>query len=168
MTEEPHVFRVGKLGVQEEVGEFVGRLCAKAVGFTLLVIVAGVVMFFRDGLAIRATVLVVGGVLSLAGLIGFNRTVIQQAATGEAKCGWAPMFKVFGGFLPYLFSCYLFFFEGAWQIIRLFKSFSWLRLVAALVFLVAGHALVTACYRVSEFARGLSEGRIVIQEEEEE
>ncbi len=75
------------------------------------------------------------------------------------------MFMAFGGFLPYVLGCYLFFFEGIWQIVGLFKSFSFLRLVAALVFLVAGYSLVSGCHRVSAFARGLSEGRIVIREE---
>lgn len=82
MAEEPMIVRVGKLGAKEEVGEFVGQLSAKALVLTLLVIIVGIVMFFRAGLALRATILVAGGILSITGLIGFNRTVIQRAATG--------------------------------------------------------------------------------------
>lgn len=165
MTKEPVILRVHDFGVKEEVGNIVVRLTGKGIIFTILVTLTAIAMFIRGGLALRATILLTGSLLSIAGLIGFNRNVIQQAA-GELERSWGATFAGLGGFVPYLFSCYLTFYEGIWQIIHLFKEFSLLRLAAAIFFLIAGYSLVKACHRISELGMGLAEGRIVIQQDE--
>lgn len=163
--EKPCVFPVGPLGVREEVGEFIGRNSVKALGLMLVLVLASIIIIFRSGFSPRSILCLIGPVLSIIGLIGFNRIVIDRAVDGVSRRGWVPWLSSLGGFLPYLFACYLFFYEGLWQLAMQFRAFSIAGLVGALFCVFAGYVLVSTCYRVSEFAAALTEGRILIKRE---
>lgn len=159
------IIKVGPLGVRENVGEFIGRIGAKALGFMLILLVGSVVIIIRNGISIRSSLFFVGPILSAAGLIAFNRFVIEFAATGVSKRGWIPWLNTMGAWLPYIYGCYLFFYEGLWQIFVLFRSFSIIHLFLAMFCMAVGFILVNAIHRVTEFMAGLRDGRILIRTE---
>lgn len=165
---EVEIINVGPLGVREEVGEITGQFGAKALGFMLVLLVGSFVIIIRHGVSFRSIFFLVGPIVSATGLIVFNRFVIEFAATGVLKRGLIPWLKTTAAWLPYVYGCYLFFYEGLWQIVELFRSFTITRLLAALLCMVAGYVLVNAIHRITEFAAGLRDGRILIRTEDGE
>lgn len=162
---EVKIINVGPLGAREEVGEIIGQIGAKALGFMLVLTVGSFFIIIRHGVSVRSILFLVGPIVSAAGLIAFNRFVIEFAATGVSKRGWIPWLNTMGAWLPYVYGCYLFFYEGLWQIVVLFRSFTITRILVALLCMVAGYVLVNAIHRVTEFAAGLRDGRILIRTE---
>ena len=59
----------------------------------------------------------------------------------------------FGGFIPYLFGCYLVFYEGLWRLGALLDGFSSVVVVVALLYIVTGYTVVLAIYRVNMLGR---------------
>lgn len=165
---EVEIINVGPIGVREVVGNLVGQIGAKALGLMFVLLAGSVVIIIRHGVSIRSLLFLVGPIMSTAGLITFNRFVIDFAVTGVSKRGWIPWVKTMGAWFPYVYGCYLCFYEGLWQIVVLFRSFTLTRLLAALFCTVAGYVLVNAIHRVTEFASGLRDGRILIRMEKEE
>jgi len=90
--------------------------------------------------------------------------MILKAYAGErGPTGIGPMLLAAGGSIPYVFGCYLVFYEGLWGFVRLINSFTFSSLLASAFYLVTGYAIVVAIYRVSEFGRAFDEGRIVVE-----
>ena len=83
---------------------------------------------------------------------------------GKKRRGLVPMLVAFGGYLPYLFGCYLVFYEGLWRLRTLVSEFSVVTVLLSFLFVVGGYMVVNGTYLASEFGRKVDNGLIVIQD----
>jgi hypothetical protein len=53
--------------------------------------------------------------------------------------------------------------EGFWRLIKVFNGFSLSQLIVSVLFVIGGFAVVNAMYKLSELAKAIREGRVVIE-----
>jgi len=155
----PFVIHFGR-----ELDLYFADLSIKGYVASILVAILGVILIFQDGISTRTTLLLSGALISPFALFGYISLMILKAYAGErGPTGIGPMLLAAGGSIPYVFGCYLVFYEGLWGFVRLINSFTFSSLLASAFYLVTGYAIVVAIYRVSEFGRAFDEGRIVVE-----
>ncbi len=147
----------------EELSRVLARLTTKGFVASLGVAAVAAVVLVKDGVSVRAFLLIGAALLSILALFGYVVLIMRKADTGVAKPGLIPMFVALGGFVPYGFGCYLVLYEGLGGLWRLFDGFVFGAALAALFYLLAGYLILMAIYRASEFGRALDEGRISIE-----
>jgi len=145
-----------------ETSSYLARLVTKPILVFLIVFAATVVQVFRHGISIRYLILLSGSLAAGILLLAFGLLVIT--GRGRKRRSILAMLIAFGGFVPYIFGCYLCFYEGLWRLKGLFDSFSVSLLVVSLLFVIAGYIIVKGTYLVSEFARKIDEEQIVIKD----
>jgi len=148
---------------REQIVDLISRLTAKALLSLGILFVATVVQLLRAGYRPRYLLLLAGSVLSAFALLAFAMLVAHDA--GKKKRGLVPMLIGFGGFVPYVFGCYLVFYEGLWRLRALSGGFSLSLLLVSAFFVVLGYAVVSGIHQVSELARRVDEGSIIIDPE---
>lgn len=146
----------------EEISEFMAKLTGVPCFGMLVLAVAVIVRLIQKGPNIRYWLILGGGLLSILILLGFQMLVLWEK--GEKKRGLFPMFLAFSVFVPYLYGCYLCFYEGLWRLVRTFSTFSLWSLVLSLLFMVLGFQVVSATYKVTEFGRKVDAGIIRIED----
>ena len=149
-----------------EVAAFVARATTKAVMACVVLFLAGAVQALRHGSISAYFVIIAGSVLAVVALLAYPMQILSDA--GKKRRGLAPMLVAFGGFIPYLFGCYLVFYEGFWRLRHLRDDFSIATIVLAAVFIVLGYSIVLAIYRLSELGRQVDDGKIVIKQGEDD
>lgn len=145
-----------------EISDFLGRIITKPGVVLVVLFLATLLQIIRHGGSTRYWVLLVGSVLAGVFLLAFGLLIAIDA--GRKRRGIAPMLAALGGFVPYLFGCYLVFYEGLWRLRTLVAQFSILTIILSLLFVVGGYLVVSGTYGVSEFGRRVDEGRIVIED----
>ena len=145
-----------------EISDFISKQIAVPCFGMLVFAVAVIVRLIQKGSNIRYWLLLGGGLLSILILFGFSMLVARDK--GEKKKGLFPMFLSFSVFVPYLYGCYLCFYEGLWRLIRTFSAFSLWSLVLSLLFMVLGFKFVSATYKLTEFGRKVDAGIIRIED----
>jgi len=60
------------------------------------------------------------------------------------------------GFVPYLFVVYLTFYRGVWSLVSLIWNFSWMALIAALIFTLIGFLAIRPLHMITEFCRRIA------------
>lgn len=114
----------------------------------------GLVSIFDRGWSTGSLVLVGGALGATLGLFLYGLTILSAAM--HPRRSFALMFGTFAGFLPYLYGCYLTFYEGFWGFVRLFtEEFSLLRIVGSIVFLALGAAIVSITHDTNAFHKRL-------------
>lgn len=144
-----------------EVSDFIARLTTKAFIALFIVLVLAIVQIIRHGANFNKYVLLAGSILSGIAILTYALHVVWDA--GRKQRGIIPMIITFGGFLPYIFGCYLVFYEGFWRMRNLFNHFSLMVIFTSLFFVFIGYNVVYGIYRVSEFGRKVDEGKIIIE-----
>ena len=136
-------------------------------GFIALFLVSAVaiVLMFKDGISDRTLLLLGGSVFSSIGIFGFSWVIIQKVNAGGPKRSIRGMLASLSGLAPYVFGCYLTFYEGLWSGVRLFSNFTLGASLAVLFYLIAGYAIVLSIYRLTEFSRALDDGRIEVNKD---
>jgi hypothetical protein len=154
----PSVIRFGR-----ELDLFLVKLSVKGYIASVLVAILAVILIFQDGISTRTTLLLSGALTSPLALFGYVTLIVNKAYAGSPIKGMGPMLLAAGGSIPYVFGCYLVFYEGLYGFVRLISNFTFGPLLASAFYLVTGYAIVVAIYRVTEFARALDEGRITVE-----
>ena len=107
-------------------------------------------------------VLTVGAFASGAAL--FLYVLFAPKITARRERTWWAVPTAVAGMIPYLFGCFLLFYEGFWRLKLLFTDgFSFLVIFKAAVFVIAGFAVVNSTYLVSEFVKQIGKGRFSIE-----
>jgi len=127
--------------------------------------IATIVRFIQQGFYFRYWLFFGGSIISIIELFAFNFQVSN--VKGEKKRGVFPMLIAFGAFAPYLFGCYLFFYEGLWRLYRLIGVYSFRSLVRSALFVILGYMVVKATYRSTEFAKMVDKGQIRLLKEKQ-
>ena len=146
-----------------ELDLFLAKLSVKGYIASVLVAILAVILIFQDGISTRTTLLLSGALTSPLALFGYVALIVNKAYAGAPIRGMGPMLLAAGGSIPYVFGCYLVFYEGLYGFVRLISNFTFGPLLASAFYLVTGYAIVVAIYRVTEFARALDEGRITVE-----
>ncbi len=90
-----------------ESSEFLSRMITKP-GLALAVLfIATIVQIIRYGPSPRYWLLLIGSFLAAVFLFAFGMLIVIDA--GKKRRGLVPMLVALGGYLPYLFGCYLVF-----------------------------------------------------------
>lgn len=148
--------RVMDLGDFEDL---VSHITIKAILFLIALLIAAVVQAARHGLTTHDIILMVGSVLS--GVAMFLYGIQVMAPRGERRALWA-LFTL-GGFIPYLFGCYLVFYEGFWRLRQLSQGISLWVILLALCFIIGGYLVVWAMYKLTVLEGHVKSGAIVLQ-----
>lgn len=82
---------------------------------------------------------------------------------GRKQKSWSKSLIPIGGMIPYLFGCYLVFYEGLYRLRFLFQGFSFRIIIVACLFIILGYAMVEGIYHISEFGRQVDEGKIIVE-----
>ena len=147
-----------------DLEDLLSKIAVKAILFLIGLVIAAVVQAARHGLTTHYIVLMAGSVLSGVGMLGY--ALMELAAATGAGRRWLWAFLALGGFIPYLFGCYLVFYEGFWRLRRVFQGFSPWVILLALCFIVGGYLVVSAIYRISEVGNRIKSGELVVREPE--
>jgi hypothetical protein len=98
--------------------------------------------------------LLLGSILSICLIVGYS------SLFGKTEKSWLSAMIAFGGFIPYLFGCYLFFYRGIRRLADLAEGFAFLTVVKAICFILLGYIVVSGLYRLTEIVRMSKEGRL--------
>ncbi len=140
-----------------EYNDLVTRLSGKAMIRIILVIITEIFLYFKERTVFNGLFFFIMAILAAVGLVVFTRTFSRDLAAGQIKRSWKGMVGSFGGILPYLFACYLIFFESVWRFVLLYyKNFSNFELFIGLFFFFMGYSLLRVIYRLSELASKIS------------
>ncbi len=140
-----------------EYNELVTRLSGKAMIKIILVLITEIFLYFKERTVVNGLFFFIMAILATVGLVVFTRTLSRELAAGQIKRSWKGMVGSFGGILPYLFACYLIFFEGVWRLVLLhYKNFSYFDLLIGLFFFFMGYSLLRVIHRLSELASKIS------------
>ena len=89
---------------------FLAQLMTKPIIVLLTLFLATIVQMFRNGPSFHYWFLFTGSLVAGVLLLAFGFPILNtQKAT---RRGIIPMLLTIGGLVPYLFGCYLFFYEG--------------------------------------------------------
>jgi hypothetical protein len=120
----------------------------------ILTFLFSLIQIIRFGIVGDYGFLLIGSILSIC-LIG-----VYSSLFGKTEKSWLSAIIAFGGFIPYLFGCYLFFYRGMWRLADLVEGFAFLTVVKAVCFIVLGYVVVSGLYRLTEIVRMSKEGRL--------
>lgn len=144
-----------------ELSDYFARLTVKSLFVLLVVLVLATVQMLRYGLDTRYLVLVGGAIFSLSAMFGLM--ILIMLDKGNKRRGIVPMAIALSGFIPYLFGCYLFLFEGFYRFKALFYQFTWMTIIVAILYIISGWTVVNGIYLLSKFARLVDEGVIIVE-----
>jgi hypothetical protein len=141
----------------------ISRMATKGFIASLVISIAAVVAIAQNRISARTLILLGGALLSPVANVGYMKLILRKAKTGLTNRSFGSVFVIFGGFVPYVFGCYLVLYESLWGFWRLLETFTFGSLVAAVIYLVSGYFIVLSVYELSEFGLALDEGRIAIK-----
>jgi len=124
-----------------------------------ITLIYGIVRLLRGALTDwQGWVLTIGALLSFFGVVFFGITIME-----EKKKSWRSFIFSLAGFFPYMLGSFLVFYKGFYSFTYLLTSFSFLRLVAPIIWIVLGYRMVSQLHLMTEFGRAISEGRIKVE-----
>lgn len=139
----------------------VARLITKGVAVLLVLAVVAIVQMFRVGANYRHALLLAGSLLSIAALFAYPARVARER--GRPQRSLAGFLIGLGGLIPYLFGCYLVFYEGFWRLRSLLDGFVPSVVIVSVLYIVGGYAVVSAIYKATEFGGAVDEGRLKLK-----
>ncbi len=141
-----------------EISDYISKLITKASLGMIILAIGTIIQIIRYGIHLHYWILLVCSVLSILSLLSYSFLITWE--NRKKKEGILPMLIGFGAFIPYLFGCYLFFYDGIWRLLKLFHTFSWWIFFLSLIFIILGYSLVSATYKVTEFDKKIKDGSI--------
>lgn len=97
--------------------------------------------------------MIIGSFVAVVGAFIYVMASYTHSATGKRSI--LGMFSAFAGFLPYLFGCYLVFYQGFWGFQELSTGFSIWLIIKAVVAIVLGFRIVNSMYQITEIDKSL-------------
>ena len=144
-----------------QISKLIARLTTKAILAAFFIIILSVVQIFRNGFTTRYLYLIFSAILSVAAMLAFGLLIAVDK--GRKQKGWHQFLISMGGFIPYLFGCYLVFYEGLYRLRFLLHGFSFRIIIVACLFIILGYAIVKGTYNISGFGRQVDEGKIIVE-----
>lgn len=144
-----------------QISDFIARLTTKAILAASLIVILSVVQIFRNGVTPRYLFLILSAILSVAAMIAYGLLIAVDK--GRKQKSWSKSLISIGGFIPYLFGCYLVFYEGVYRLRFLLHGFSFRIIIVVCLFIILGYAIVKGIYHISEFGRQVDEGKIIVE-----
>ena len=151
--EQKPVIRAG------EISGVLSRLTAEAFISLFAVFVFAVVQLIRHGLTGDYPLLLVGSVLSVAGMMIYGFLVHVDKHARNMLIALAAL----GGWIPLLFGAYLFSYRGLWRLKDLSVGFSIVIVFEAACFVLVGYAVLSGLYKVSGFVHKVQDSEIIIE-----
>lgn len=126
------------------------KLGGKALTPCSIPFIYGIIRLFRHSLNDwQGWVLIIGALLSFIGIVTYNVALIDN------KKSFRNMFFCFFGLIPYLYGCFVTFYEGFWSLKLLFISFSWSKLIIPIIWIIIGYYIVNGIYVLTEFGNSI-------------
>ena len=135
--------------------DFFARMIAPGAMFLVVLVIWIVIRMIWKEVDDRRTLLVIGSLVSLMLFIIVPFVMKAKTIHSVVKAVAALLL-----FVPFVFGCYLVFYEGLWRLRLLESGFSFGLVFATIVYTVGGFAVVKATYNISEFGRSISSGRV--------
>lgn len=145
---------------RNEVSDLIAHMTYRLLIALGIVLIFAIVQIIRLGLGQKNLILVGGSILS--GIAFIVEAAYWSSYAGEKRRGIIPMMIIAGSFLPYLFGCYLVFYEGFWRLRTLLDKFSMKTMLLGFFFVVVGYHIVKGVYLFSEFTRKVDKRIIII------
>jgi len=96
----------------------------------------------------NGTILVLGGIVSMAFIVLYMRSI--EAGPGRS---WAKAGSAFGGLIPYIYSLYVIGYVGVWSLIQLITvEFTWSGLGAGIFGVIFGYRILKTFYDITELS----------------
>jgi hypothetical protein len=96
----------------------------------------------------NGTILVVGGIISMAFVVLYMRSI--EAGPGRS---WAKAGSAFGGLIPYLYSLYVIGYVGVWSLVQLVTTgFTWSGPAAGIFGVIFGYRILKTFYEITELS----------------
>jgi len=141
--------------VVTDSSDFYARLIAPGAMFLVVLLIWTVIrMIWKDVDDRRILILV----MSLASLVLFLVVPSVMKATTIHKVIKAVTALLL--FAPFLFGCYLFFYEGLWRLRLIEDGFSFGLIAASVFYAIGGFGVIKATYNISEFGLSINAGKI--------
>jgi hypothetical protein len=118
---------------------------AKASLWLIVILVFALVEFFRHGIFVRDYIfLFIGSLMSILCLILYGSFLhgLQTKTIKRGQKSWLNFFLVSTIWVPYLFTVYLVFYRGIWQLTNLLHGFSILIVISSAFFIFVGLKLI--------------------------
>ena len=135
--------------------DFFARMIAPGAMFLVVLVIWIVIRMIWKEVDDRRTLLVIGSLVCL--MLFVIVPFVMKAKTIHAVVKAVAALLLF---VPFVFGCYLVFYEGLWRLRLLESGFSFGLVFATIVYTVGGFAVVKATYNISEFGRSISSGRV--------
>lgn len=97
--------------------------------------------------------MIVGSFMSVLGAFAYVFASATYGTTG--KKSFLAMLCAFAGFLPYLFGCYLVFYQGFWGFRELSVGFSVWLIIKAIAAIILGFIIVNSTYQITELDKSV-------------
>lgn len=120
-----------------------------------------VIQLIRLGNQDNYVLLLIGSMLSFVATMGY---IIAELLYGvKKKKSFIAMLLAFGGFMPYLFGCYIVVtgFLSLWQF---FHSFALFTIIKAILFIILGDMIVSNFYKITEVSKYISSNDIIVDD----
>ena len=97
--------------------------------------------------------MLIGSLLSIIGAFAYIFASYVYGATGKKSL--LAMLCALAGFIPYLFGCYLVFYQGFWGFKELSTGFSVWLIIKAVVSILLGYRVVSSMYKITELDKSV-------------
>jgi hypothetical protein len=97
--------------------------------------------------------MLIGSILSVLGAFVYIFASFAYGATGKKSI--LAMLCAFAGFIPYLFGCYLVFYQGFWGFKELSTDFSIWIVIKAVAAIFLGFRIVSSTYKITEIDKSV-------------
>jgi len=135
---------------QRQMADTIGRSSVPL----LCVIGFAVVQGFRFGFLQRDyVVLLIGALVSMAAMVAYALVGLQRLL-GKPKALWMAVASA-GGFIPYLYCCYLVFYRGVWRLASLRFGFALTPFLSAVAFAILGFVALKHFYLLTELSKSV-------------
>ena len=138
--------------------DFFARMIAPGAMFLVVLVIWTVIRMIWKEVDDRRTLVVIGSLVSL--MLFFIVPIVMKVKTIHSVVKAVAALLLF---VPYVFGCYLVFYEGLWRLRLLESGFSFGLVFATIVYTVGGFGVVKATYNISEFGRSISSGTVRVE-----
>lgn len=150
------VFRGG------EDSDFIAKFLVKSFVALIILLLYSIFAIYKYGTSTQNFIILGGALLSFLSYAGFVLLITLTAAKGK-KRGIFRFLLVVVGFIPYIYSLYIIFIEGFWRLKSLLEQFSWVTIIASIVFILLGSAILSGIYKLTEFLKLILSGKVIIE-----
>jgi len=145
-----------------ELSDFLAKLAAMSFVALLILLLYSIFGIYKYGTSTQNFIILGGALLSFLSFAGYVIEIILTGTKGK-KRGIFHFLLVVVGFIPYIYSLYIIFIEVFWRLKSLLEQFSWVTIIASIVFILLGYAIISGIYKLTEFMRMIESGKVIIE-----